>query len=101
MRRDAAGRAVQRQFANRDAHAVRAQVTQPQNPTPIRDDNCSDIFHRPVLHHGVHLPYIIGRKIHTSRSFKHVAELEASLPYCRRVDERREFANMSHNHSMK
>jgi hypothetical protein len=49
-----------------NSHAIRAQVTQPEDAGAIRDNNYFHVIVRPVVHHGAHVPTILGGKVHAT-----------------------------------
>jgi hypothetical protein len=65
---DAAGGGVEHELADGDAHAVRAEVAQPQDARAVGDDHHLDLVRRPVVHHGAHQPAVLRRKVHAARA---------------------------------
>lgn len=44
------------QFADRDAHAVGAEIAEPENAAAVGDADDPHVLHRPVAEHLAHMP---------------------------------------------
>ena len=95
---DARGRRVQRELADRDGHAARALVAQPEDALVVRDDDEPDVAERRRLQDGRD-PLDIGRGDPDAARPPHdVAELLARPPDRRRVDDRQELLEVLGQH---
>lgn len=56
--------------AHRDAHSVYTLITEPQNTLPIREDDRTNVVHRPIVENRPQLPPVIDRQI---QPLKHIA----------------------------
>jgi len=82
-----AGR-VQRQLADRDAHAVRAEVAEPENAFAVGDDDHRRLAVRPVAHHVRDAATVGCGNEESTGSPVNVPELLAGGADRRRVDDR-------------
>jgi hypothetical protein len=73
---DSAQRRVQRQLADRDAHAADALVTQAQNPLPVGDDDDVDLSPRPVTQD---LPNAVAVRIGDEKATRTAVDLAEAL----------------------
>lgn len=94
MGRDAARCAVQRKFADRNAHSVSAEIAQAEDATAICNHDDLHIILRPVVHHGLKQAAICGRKIHASGSTELRSKFLANLAYCGSIHYWRQFFNV-------
>lgn len=92
---DAAGRDVERELADGDAHSVRAEVAQTQDAGAVGDDNDLHVVVRPVVHHRGHLATVLAREVHAARAAEVGAELLADDADRRRVHDGRHLLNVS------
>jgi hypothetical protein len=61
LRRDAGRRGVELQLADRDAHAVGAQVAQPEDAAAVGHADDPHVLHRPVTQHLFDMPFARDR----------------------------------------
>ena len=87
---DAGARGVERQLADRDAHAVGAQIAEPQDALAVGDDDDADVFLRPVGEDSADPPAIGRGDEEASRFPGDVRERLARLTDRRRVDDRQD-----------
>src|SRR5512135_2464459 len=95
---DARAGGVQGKLAYGDAHSVRTEVAQAENPLPVRDDDDADIVVRPV---GQDLPEaapVLEGKIQSPRAAENMPELHAPLTHRRGVDDGQHFLDVVHDH---
>mmetsp|Transcript_21059 Transcript_21059/g.45192 ORF Transcript_21059/g.45192 Transcript_21059/m.45192 type:complete len:204 (-) Transcript_21059:80-691(-) len=85
---------VKRELAYWDAHAMRTEITQSENPRTIGDTDHVDIFVRPIPNHRREETAVLAREVHASRTSKLVAKALAHDSNCRRIDERRELGDV-------
>ena len=90
VRSNAAGGAVERQLPDRDPHAVGAEVAEPEDARPVRDDYHLHLLVRPVCDARVHLAAIERANVHAARAAEAIAELLARQPHRGRVDDGRQ-----------
>ncbi len=85
---DAGARGVERQLADRDAHAVRAEVAQAEDPLAVGDDDDRGVAVRPVAQDALDAAAVVGADEQAARPLEDVAELLAGETHRRRVDDR-------------
>ena len=86
--RHAGARRVQGQLADRDAHAVGAEVAEPEDALAVGDDDEADVVLGPVAQDLGQLPGPVGRQVEAARPAQDLVELLARLADGRRVDDR-------------
>ena len=91
-----AGR-IERQFADRDAHAVSAEVAQAKNAFAIRHDDNSGVLVRPVLHYFLDPPFVLHRDVKAARGSIDVLKLLACLADRWRIDDRHHLLEIVHD----
>ena len=89
---------VELELADRDAHAVRAQVTQAQDPPARGDTDHPDVADRPVAQHLGHPALVPDRQVHAAGTPVDVAELQARLAHRRVIQNRQEPRRIGHDH---
>ena len=100
VRRDPARRAVERQLAYRNPHPVGAEVSQTENARAVGDDDDLAVRARPVPHHRAHLSAVFRREEHAARALECLREILADAADGRRVHERRDLADLVHQHAV-
>ena len=85
---------IERELADRDAHAVRAQVAQAEDALAVGDHDDADVALRPVAQHLRDLAAVVGADEQAARPLEDVAELLAGEADGRRVDERHDLVGM-------
>jgi hypothetical protein len=83
----AGARGVQRELTDGDAHALRAQVAQPENALAVGHDDDPNVFLRPVAQHLRDPTLVLGRDVQAARLSEDVPELGARLTHGGRVDD--------------
>jgi hypothetical protein len=101
MRRNAGASGVERQFADRDAHAVYTEVAEAQNPFAVSDDDEAHIGLRPVAQDFLELLLAVEREVQTTRTSQDMAEVFASFADCRRIHQRNETRRIRHQYPVK
>ena len=86
--RDAGAGRVKRQLADRDAHAVGAEVPQPEDALSVGDHDNTRLRMRPVAQQLGHPPAVIEADIEAPGSPVDMAELLTGLAHRRGVDKR-------------
>ena len=89
---------IELQLSDRDAHAVGADVAEPQNAPASGDANGADIGHRPIAQHLDHAALHVARDIHAKRTPIDMAELEAGLGNGRVIENGDEARRIGHHH---
>ncbi len=79
---------VESELADRDAHAVGAEIAEPEDALAVGDDDHAHVVLGPVAQHVRDLPAVFRRHEHPVRPPEDVPELLARLPHRRRVDDR-------------
>src|SRR4030067_1511864 len=91
---------VQRELSHRDAHAVRAEVAEAEDPFAVGDDDHADIAVRPIPQKVPDATAIFVRNIQPARAAENVSELLTSLAYRRSVDEGHHLLDVFHDHAV-
>ncbi len=85
---DAGAGGVERELADRDAHAVGAEVAQPEDALAVGDDDHRDVAVRPVAQDVGDAAPVVRADEQPARALEDVAELLAGEADRRRVDDR-------------
>lgn len=96
-RRDGCACGVELQLADRDAHPVRADVAESENPAAGRHADEAHIALRPVAQHVGDPAFHIAGNVHPARAVIQVAELQAGIRYGRIVADRDEAPRVRHD----
>ena len=96
-RRNAGTRRIERQLADGNAHAVRAEIAEPQDALAIGDDDHPDVLLRPVGENLRDASAIVWRDEEPFRLADDVRELAAGLADRGRVDPREHFLDVGDN----
>ena len=94
---DASAGRIQREFADRDAHTLGAEVAKPENPLAIGNHNDPGFLVRPVLQNFPNMAAIMYGDIEAPRLAENMLELLARLAHCRRVNKRHHLFNIMHH----
>ena len=100
LRRHAGAGGIELQLADRDAHAVGAQVAQAEDAFAGRDADDADVLDRPVAQHVLDPALVLERHVQAVRPTEDVPELQACLADRRAVDDRQEPRRVRHQHSV-
>ena len=96
LRTDTTARTVQRQLTHRDSHAIDAQITESQDPRPIRHNGDIDMVARPVPQHARDPSLVRIRHVQTlGRLIPDLRPALARLADDGRVDERKQLLSMA------
>ena len=95
-RRHARRRRVELQLADRNAHAVGAQVAQAEDAAGVGHADEPHVFDRPVAQHFPDVPLAGDRQIHPVRAAEDVVELQAGLADRRVVHDLEEAGRVRH-----
>ncbi len=101
MRRNAGARCIKREFADRDTHAVHAEIAESQNSFAVSDNDETDIGLRPVAQDFLELLLAIDREIQTAWTSQDMAEVFAGFADCWRIHQRNESRRIRHEHPVK
>ena len=93
-----AGR-IERELAHRDAHAVGAQVAEPEDALAVGDDHDLHVARWPVAQHCGDTAAVGGRDPNAARSLEDVREALAREPHRGGVDQRHHFVRVIHHHA--
>ena len=91
---DAGAGGVERELADRDAHAVGAEVAEAEDPLAVGDDDDRDVAVRPVAQDVGDAAAVVGADEQAARPLEDVAELLAGEADRRRVDDRHHLVRM-------
>ncbi len=94
-RMDTRQRRIQRQLANRDPHAARALVAQPQNPLAIRHHDAAHAVISRMLQDRLHPRAIRIAQKHSPRPPPDLREALASLAHRRRIHHRQHLLDVA------
>ena len=92
--RDATAGAVEVELADRDSHAVGAEVAQPEDARAVGDDDGAHRPGRPAAQQLAHAATVPGRDVEPARRLEDAAELLAGLAHRRRVDQRQQLGQV-------
>merc|ERR1719403_326829 len=87
---------IEGQLTNWNSHAVAAEVSEPENPFPIRHDHCSNATFGPVLDYIVDMSAIVDGNKESVRAAEVESKLLACLTYCGCVNDGQEFFCVFH-----
>ena len=79
-RRDARARGVERELADRNPHAVGAQVAEAQDPLPVGDDDDADVLLGPVVENLRDAAAVVRRDEEALRLARDVRKLLHASP---------------------
>ena len=82
---------VKGELADRNAHAVDAEVAEAENTLAVSHDDHVDRFLRKILEDLAHVALVFDRQVEALREAEEVAELLADFADRRRIDERQHF----------
>ena len=92
---------IESELANRNSHAVGAQITKAKDSLAVSDHNHADILIRPMLHNLVNAAAVIWRDVESTRLTKDVRELLAGLTDCWRIDKGHHLIDIVEHEAMK
>jgi hypothetical protein len=90
-------RGIELQLADRDAHAVGADVAEAQDAPARGNANEAHLPHRPVAQHFGDAAFHLAREVHATRAAKDVAEGEAGIGDRRVIEDRDEPRRVGHD----
>ena len=93
-RRNARARGVERELADRNPHAVGAEIAQAQDPLPVGDDDDADVLLGPVVQNLRDAAAIVRRDEEALRLPGDVRKLPARLAHRGRVDQRHDLVEV-------
>ena len=96
LRRHAGAGGVELELADRNAHAVGAEIAEAENALARGGADEAHVRLRPVAQDLLHPPLVLDREIHAARAAEDVAELQAGLADGRVVDDRQEARRIGH-----
>jgi hypothetical protein len=96
LRRHAGASGVELQLADRNAHAVGAEITQAENALAAGGADEAQVFLRPVAQDLLYPTLVLDRDVHAARPAKDVAEFQAGLADGGVVDDRQEARGIGH-----
>ncbi len=91
---------VQGELADRDPHAVRAEIAETQDALAVGDDDDADVAMGPILEDLPDVPTILERYVQSARAAENVAVLLAALADRRGVDDRHHVVEVVHHHAV-
>jgi hypothetical protein len=91
---------IERQLANRDAHAVGAEIAKAENALAVGHHDDANRSVRPVAQHVGDAPAIAGTDEQAVRAPPDVPEHLARAPDRRRVDDRHHFVDVIDDHAV-
>ena len=89
---------VQGELADRDAHAVRAEIAEAEDALAVGDDDDADVAMGPILQDLPDSPAILEGNIEPARAAENVAVLLAALAHRRGVDDGHHLVEVVHDH---
>ena len=89
---------VEDEFADRDAHAVRPEVAEPQDASAVGHDDDAHLAPGPVGEQLRNASAMLDRQVEPARPRIDAAPLEAGLADGRRVDDRQQLLEMVEQH---
>jgi len=92
--RHTGARRVERELPDRDAHAVRTEITEAEDTLAIGHHDHADIVRRPVGEHLADTAAIFGRNVQPATAPEDAPELLARLPHRRGVEHRHQLFQM-------
>ncbi len=98
MRRHAGAGGVERQLADRDAHAARAEIAEPEDALAVGHDDEAHILRRPVAEDLADPAARRDRQVHAAGFSENMREFLARLAHRRRVDQRHVGRRIRHQH---
>jgi len=96
VRMDSTAGSVQVEFSHRDAHAIDAQVSQPQDPLAIRQHHHVHIIAGPVVNDLLYASPALDRNVHSPRFTEEESILLTSLTDSRCINEGHHFCQIGH-----
>ena len=97
---DARAGGVQGELADRDAHAVRAEIAEAEDALAVGDDDDADVAMGPILQDLPDAPVILEGNIQSPRATENVAVLLAPLAHRRGVDDGHHLVEVVHDHAI-
>eukprot|EP00053_Salpingoeca_punica_P013599 m.122988 g.122988 ORF g.122988 m.122988 type:complete len:443 (-) comp16239_c1_seq1:1187-2515(-) len=91
---NAASRDVEADLADRNGHALHAEIAQAENARAVCDDDDVDLGPRPVPDKGMHVAEVAGGKVHAARAAEEHVGVDACIADRRRVDDGRHLGNL-------
>ena len=98
--RDARAGGVERQLPDRNPHAVRAEIAQPQDALAVGDDDHADVLLGPVAEDALDVAPIFGRDEEALGVAREMGELLARFADRRGVDQRQEGLDVIHHRAI-
>src|SRR5208337_3100302 len=99
LRRHASACGIERQLADRDSHAVCAEIAKPQNSLPAADHDEAHVALRPIAENFADAALAFDRQVKALGAAHDVAKLQAGLAHRRGVNERQELHRVRHEHA--
>jgi hypothetical protein len=100
FRWDARRRGVELELANRNPHAVGAEVAEAEDAPSVRDADESHVLDRPIAQDLFHMSAPLDRQVHASWTAEDVAEFEAGLADGGVVHDRQEPRRIGHDRAV-
>ncbi len=97
---DSGARRVESELADRNAHAVRAEVAEPEDALAIGHHDHPDVLVRPVAEQLAHPAPVVARDEHPTRPAEDVTVLLAGAADGRGVDQRHQLFEMIDHHAV-
>mmetsp|Transcript_25597 Transcript_25597/g.80132 ORF Transcript_25597/g.80132 Transcript_25597/m.80132 type:complete len:512 (+) Transcript_25597:550-2085(+) len=94
---DAGAGRIERQLADGDAHAIHAEVAEPEDTLAVGEDDGGNVLLRPVVQHLADVTLVPQTQVEAPRRLgDDLAPLLACLAHRRRVHERHELGHVAH-----
>ncbi len=96
LRRHGGARRVELQLADRDAHAVGAEIAEAQDALAAGHADEANVLLGPVAQDLLHASLVVDGDVHAARAPEDVVELQAGLADGRVIDDRQEAGRIRH-----